>query len=548
MAPFLAVTLSLLIVEPDMPQRKSSPGPGRKAAAAAPPWSAAVDALLAALRSDASPAADALLRLLDAHKAPSVDELLRALQSAGNPAGQALLATLHPNAAGVDIGAEEIWVCFPPGAPLPPPGPDHPDALPGHVRCFRTFTADLERLAQMLLDAGVDTAAMESTGVYWVPLFDLLQDKGVRPVLADARQTHDTPGRPKTDVKDCMWIQRLHSLGLLRAAFRPDEAVRVLRSYQRHRQALIADASRYIQRIQKALELMNVKLTEVVSDVTGVTGMAIIRAIVAGQRDPVQLACLRQVGCKNDQATIALALQGSWRQEHLFELQQCLEVFDYYQKQIAVCDGMIEAQLTQMALPAPPPLPPASRKPRRRRGNDLHFDARPRLHAMCGVDLTAIEGIEANTALLILSEIGTDMSRWANEKKFGAWLGLAPNPKKSGGKLKSARTRPGAQRAAQAFRLAARTLMRSKSALGAFYRRVAAHRGAPKAITATAYKLARIVYGMLKRGTAYAQQGLDDYEAAYRERQLKRLRRQAKEMGFELTESSSAGNRQTQDA
>ncbi len=405
------------------------------------------------------------------------------------------------------------------------------------------------RWRDWLLAAGVDTVALESTGVYWIPLYDLLQSRGLRLLLADPRQTADTPGRPKTDVKDCMWIQRLHSLGLLRAAFRPDESIRVLRSYQRHRASLVEDASRYIQRMQKALEQMNVKLTEVISDVTGATGMAILRAIVRGERDPQTLARLRQSNCKNDEATIALALQGTWRAEHLFELRQCLEVYDYYQKQVAECDRQIEAHLKTLALPAKPAPLPATRKKRavKRRGNEPHFDARQRLYEMTGVDLTAIEGIEAATALVILSEIGTDMSRWASEKKFGAWLGLAPNPRKSGGKLLSARTRAGSSRAAQALRLAARSLIRSQSALGSFLRRIASRRGMPKAITATAYKLARIVYGMLKHGTAYAQQGLAEYEAKHQQRQLRHLRRKAEELGYQLLEKGQAtGPEQTQ--
>ncbi len=529
MALALAVTLSLLIVEADVPTCKSP-------LAQADPL---ILALVQALDRHDTPVSQDLLDVLRRHHAPAAADLLRALPAA-DPAAQTLLATLHPHAAGIDIGTQEIWVCFPPGTVLPPAPPGHADALPSHVRCFGTFTADLEALAALLLQAGVDTVAMESTGIYWVALYDLLESKGLRPLLADARQTADTPGRPKTDVKDCMWIQRLHSLGLLRAAFRPDEPIRVLRSYQRHRASLVEDASRYIQRMQKALELMNVKLTEVISDVTGLTGMSIMRAIVAGERDPVKLARLRQSGCKNDEATIALALRGTWRPEHLFELQQCLEVYDHYQAQLAECDRRIEAHLKTLALPQRPGPLPASGKKRRlkRRGNEPHFDARQKLYDVVGVDLTAIEGIEAGTALVILSEIGTDMSRWANEKKFGAWLGLAPNPRRSGGRLKSAQTRPGSSRAAQAFRLAARSLIRSKSALGSFLRRIAARRGMPKAITATAYKLARIVYGMLKHGTAYAQQGMAEYEAKHRERQLHLLRKKAQELGYELQEKT----------
>jgi len=317
-----------------------------------------------------------------------------------------------------------LWVAFPPGAPLPPPPPGHPDNLPDNVRRLGTFTADLEALAEALRQAGVTTVAMGATGVYWVPLYDVLEGKGLRPLLADPRQTHDTPGRPKTDVKDCMWIQRLHSLGLLRAAFRPDDAVRAWRGYQRHRKSLVEDQSRQVLRMQKALEQMNVKRTEVVSDVTGVTGLAIIRALVAGERDPVKLARLRQRGCRNDEETIARALQGNWRAEHLFELGQCLRSYEHYQRQVAECDGAIEGQLKAMALPEKPePLPPGKQ---------------------------------------------------------------------------------------------------------------AGRRGVPKAITATAYKLARVMYGMLRHGSAYAAKGMEEYEKAYRERAVRGLRRKAAELGLEV--------------
>ena len=462
------------------------------AAAARTPASAAdpvVAALRRPLRAAATPAADTLLRLLASFDAPAVEDLVEVLSPRPEPAACALLQTLNPHAAGLDIGTREIWVCFPPGAQLPPPPPDHPASLPVHVRRFRTFTADLEALAPLLQAARVDTVALESTGVYWIPVYDLLESKGLRVLLADARQTHDTPGRPKSDVKDCMGIQRLHSLGLLRAAFRPDESIRVGRSYQRHRQSLVADASRYILRRQKALEPMNLKLTEVIADITGVTGMSILRAIVGGERDPRQLARLRQAGCKNDQATLALALEGTWQAEHLFALRQCLEVYDFYQQRIAACDQVIDEQLQKMALPEKPTPRPLGKSPaHRRRSNEPHFDARQRLFERAGVDLTAIEGIEAGSALAILSEVGTDRSRWTNEKKFGAWLGLAPHLKQSGRRLLSSKTRPGCNRAAQPFRLSARTRIRSKSALGAFLRRRAARRGMPKAITAVVNK------------------------------------------------------------
>jgi transposase len=376
-------------------------------------------------------------------------------------------------------------------------------------------------------------------------LYDLLQSQGFTVFLVDPRQTKQAPGRPKTDKHDCMWIQRLHSLGLLTAAFRPDEPVRVWRSYQRHRANLVSDAARHLLRLEKALEQMNLKLTEVVSDITGVTARAILEDILNGVRDPRKLAAHRDWRCHQDEATIALALQGTWRPEHLLELRHAVELYDYYHVKVQECDRAIDEHLQTMALPDLEPLPPRPRV-RKRRDNEPAFDARQRLHQVAGVDLTAIEGIEERTALVVLSEVGTDMGRWRSEKHFGSWLGLAPCPHKTGGKLLSAATRPGTSRAGQALRLAARNLHRSQSALGAFFRRVASRRGVPKAITATAYKLGRIIYGMLKYGKEYAAQGMAEYEAAYRERALKNLRRKAKELGYELKprgeEATEAGS------
>jgi transposase len=462
-----------------------------------------------------------------------------------DPAAQALMATLHPHAAGIDVGAAELWVCVapgavPPGAAAPGEAPpaswrgDVPDDTFDRVRRFGTFTADLQAIARWLRRCGVTTVALESTGVYWIPLYDLLQAEGFDVWLVDPRQTRRAPGRPKTDRHDCMWIQRLHGLGLLTAAFRPEEPVRVWRSYQRHRANLIGDAARHLLRLEKALEQMNVKLTEVVSDITGQTAWAILKAILAGERDPRQLAALRDGRCKRSEQAIALALQGTWRPEHLLELRHAVELYEYYHAKVRECDRAIAAHLQEMALPEVEPLP---RRPRvrQRKDNEPTFDARQRLYQVAGVDLTAIEGIDERTALVVLSEVGTDMSPWPTERHFGSWLGVAPCPRQSGGKVRSAATRPGGNRAAQALRLAARNLQRSRSALGAFCRRVAGRRGLPKAITATAYKLARIIYGMLKHGKAYAAQGMADYEAAYRERALRNLRRQAKELGYELT-------------
>jgi transposase len=449
-----------------------------------------------------------------------------------DPASLTLLQTLHPHAAGIDIGAAELWVCVPPGAValLHPPAP-----LPAHVRCFGAFTADLHALAAWLHQCGVTTVAMESTGVYWIPLYDLLEAEGFEVLLVDPRQVQRAPNRPKTDVHDCQWIQRLHSLGLLTAAFRPAEQIRIWRSSPRHRANLIEDAGRHLQRIAKALEQRNVKLPEVVSDMTGVTGMGIIRAIVRGERDPQALAKLRDHRCKESAATIARAWQGTWQPAHLFALQQSLALYDYSHEQIHACDQVIEEHLKGMAFPALPPLAP-KRRVRRRKDNEPTFDARQRLHQVAGVDLTVIEGIEESTALVVLSEVGTDMSRWPSEKHFGSWLGLAPNPRKSGGKVKSSATRPGVHRAAQALRLAAKNLQRSHSALGAFFRRIAARRGLAKAITATAYKLARIIYALLKYGTAYVAQGLEAYETAYRERVVRQVKRKAAALGLMVVE------------
>jgi transposase len=455
-----------------------------------------------------------------------------------DPAAQTLLQTLHPHAAGIDVGANEMWVAVPPGSVADPP-PGHPPDLPACVRCFGTFTADLQAIARWLHECGVTTVAMEATGIYWVPLFDTLETEGLEVLLVDPQQTSRAPGRPKTDVEDCQWIQRLHSLGLLCASFRPEEGIRVWRSYQRHRATLVGDAARHIQRMQKALEQMNVKLTEVVSDVTGQTGLSIIRAIIRGERDPAKLAASRDWRCKQTEATIALALQGTWAAEHLFALKQELSLYEFYHQQVAECDRAIEEHLRTLAL-TDEAAPKAKKRPRKPKANEPHFEARQRLFQMAKVDLTAIEGIETNTAMVVLSEIGTDMDRWPSAKHFGNWLGLAPCDKKTGGKVKSAATRPGVNRAAMALRLAARCLQRSKSALGAFFRRIASRRGVPKAITATAYELARLIYAMLKHGQEYAAQGMEAYEQAYRERAVRNLKRKAEEMGLEVVEKAAA--------
>jgi len=431
------------------------------------------------------------------------------------------LQVCHPHAAGIDIGEAEHWVAVPPGCDPQP------------VRRFGTFTADLDALADWLIDCGVTTVAMESTGVYWIPLFELLEARGVQVLLIDPRQAKRAPGRPKTDRLDCQWLQRLPTYGLLAGAVRPADQVCVLRGYLRHRQMLITYAAHHMQHMQKALEQMTLKLTQVVSDITGVTGMAILRAIIAGERDPVTLAKLRNPHGQHDADDIAKALQGTWRAEHLFALQQAVALYAFYHQQVALCDQQITAHLETFAdKSAGQPLPPKAR--RHTKTNEPRFDARTPLDRLAGVDLTTIEGIEENTALIILSEIGTDMHRWPSVKHFCSWLGRCPQHQISGGQVLSRRVRPGAHRVTVALRLAARSLHHSQSALGAFLRRMKARLGTPKAITATAHKLARLVSSLLQHGSAYVQQGLDAYEAQYRERKVTTMAKQAKALGYLL--------------
>jgi transposase len=437
------------------------------------------------------------------------------------------LQVLNPYAAGIDIGEAEHWVAV----------PAHCDSQP--VRRFGTFSVGLHALATWLLACGITTVAMESTGIYWITLFELLESRGLEVVLIDPRQAKRAPGRPKSDVLDSQWLQRLHTYGLLCGAFRPDEQVCVLRAYLRQRQMLISCAAEHIQHMQKALQQMNLKLTQVVSDITGVTGMAILKAILAGERDRLQLAKLRDPRCKHAESDIAKALEGTWRAEHLFALRQALELYEFYQQQRLACDQQIEAHLHTFADQSDgQPLPKAS-KTKKPKANAPSFDARTLLYQMSGVDLTAIEGIEASTALVVLSEIGTDMSRWPSVKQFSSWLGLSPQHRISGGRVLSRRVRPGAQRAALALRLAANSLHRSQSAMGAFFRRIKARHGTPKAITATAHKLARLIYSLLKNGSAYVQKEMESYEAQYVERKVKSMAKQAMALGYELVPVSA---------
>lgn len=441
------------------------------------------------------------------------------------------LTITHRHAAGIDVHSAMHFVAV----EDVPPGFINPDGkLPAGVRKFGANTGDLEALAAWLKDCGVQTVAMESTGVYWIPLYDLLASQGFDVILVDPRQTKHAPGRPKSDVLDCQWIRRLHSYGLLTASFRPADEIVQWRGYQRQREMLIRYAAQHVQHMQKALEEMNVKLTEVVSDVAGQTGMKIIKDIVRGVRDPLKLAKHRHERCKATEAEIASALYGTWREEHLFALAQALKLYEFYQRQLRECDQKIETCLRAFAdksQGAPLPARPKKQAPRR---HEPKFGARALLFRMAGVDLTVIEGISETTALVILSEIGTDLSRFPSEKNFVSWLGLCPQHRGSAGKIFNRRVRRGANRAARALRMAAQGCHHAKNALGAFYRRIQARSGGAKAVVATARKIAERVYRLLKYGQEYVAQAEQLYEEAYRLRTLKAMARKAASLGYKL--------------
>jgi transposase len=433
------------------------------------------------------------------------------------------LGIVNAHAAGIDIGSWSHWVGV--GAAAPQEFPAHTDGLHAIVAYLR--------------QQQVTTVAMESTGVYWIPLYELLETEGFEVLLVDPGYTRQVKGRPKTDRLDCQWIYRLHSVGLLAAAFRPDDKTCQLRAYLRQRANLIRYGGQHIQHMQKALEQMNLKLTEIISDITGLTGTQIIQAILRGVRDPHKLGKYRNCHCKASEADIAQALTGTYREEHLFALRQAYEAWQFYQKQRNQIDEQIEQQLRRMKQDrALPPLKPQKlvhgRKP-----NQPGFDVRTALYYVVGIDLTEIEGICQTTALTIISEIGPEVSKFATVKHFCSWLGLCPQIKKTGGAIKSSRTRPGANRAAMALRLAAFGLHASKGALGAFLRRKKAHLGAPKALVATAHKLARLVYYALKNGMTYVRQTQEAYEAKMHEQEVKSLQRKARKLGFEIVDKAS---------
>lgn len=440
-------------------------------------------------------------------------------------AASAPLGVVHPHAAGLDIGKHEIWVAVPPAAGREP------------VRAFGTFTPDLQALADWLATCGITSVAMESTGVYWIPIFELLEARGLDVYLVNARHLKHVPGR-KSDVQDCQWIQQLHRFGLLKASFRPEAEMVALRAYLRHRAMLIEHRAAHIQHMQKALLQMNLRLIQVLSDITGATGLAIIRAIVAGERSARKLAGLRHTRCQRTEPEIAKALTGSYRPEHLFALGQALALYDAYTAQLAECDRQIEQQYAAFPPGFDPDDPEAPLGPDEKTNthskNAPPGDVRRALFARVGVDLTRVPGLHVSSVQQLLAEIGTDMSKFPTVKHFCSWLGLAPHNDITGGKVKRSRTLPTHNRAGQVLRMAAQAVGRGQSGLGAYYRTQKARLGAPSAITATAHKLARIIYHMLKDRQPYQPLTKETFYLQRREREVRALEKQAAKLGIRL--------------
>lgn len=441
------------------------------------------------------------------------------IHSQSKPTG---LPIIHPFAAGIDIGSRFHVAAV------------SPDLCDEPVQTFQAFTSDLQRMADWLIAKGTKTVVMESTGVYWVAAFEVLESRGLEVILANAREARSVPGR-KSDVNDAQWLQRLHACGLLRASFRPGRDIAELRTYLRTRERHTDYAAAHIQHMQKALTFMNLQLQHVISDITGVTGMKIIRAIVAGERDPDKLAALRDVRCKESISTVRSALIGNYQPEHIFTLTQALALYDFYQQKIDECDVEIERTVARLNHERPvPEIPLPKAKHRTKQASDPNFDVRTAMYQLAGTDLTQIHGIGPFLALRLIAECGTDMSRWRTSKHFTSWLTLSPGCKISGGKVLSAHTRKTSSRLTVALRLAAVTAGRSNTALGAFYRRLASRIGNAKAVTATARKIAVLFYNAMRYGMSYRDPGADLYEQQYRDRVIKQLHRRAAQFGFTL--------------
>jgi transposase len=459
-------------------------------------------------------------------------------QGKGNPRGAAL-SVKNPDAAGIDVGARVHYVAVP------------EDRAQPSIRSFGAYTAQLEELVQWLQSCGIKTVAMESTGVYWIALYQKLEEAGFEVLLVDARRAKHVPGR-KSDVQDCRWLQQLHSYGLLAPAFRPEDAICRLRTLQRHRKSLVECAAMWLQHLQKALTEMNLHLHHVLTDLSGQSGLAILDAILAGERDPKKLASLADRRVKQPQAQIEAALTGDYRAELLFVVGQGLQTYRQLQQQIAQCDLAIEKQVAaigdatrpeQAAEPVEQGSPAeGAAQPRKRRKpqNALELTLAGHLKRILGVDLTTIPGLNVLAVLSLISEIGTNMTKWRHEKAFASWLGLSPNRKVSGQRVLSSRTRRVNNRAATTLRLAAMVIGKTDTPLGCFYRRKRAQLGAPKAITATARKLACLIYRLIKAGQGYQEADVRTYELKYKDQIVRSLRKRAHGFGFDLVELPKA--------
>jgi transposase len=433
------------------------------------------------------------------------------------------LEIVHPDAAGIDVGGSEHWVSV------------SPDRDPEPVRRFGCFTADLRDMSRWLVEKGVRSVAMQSTGVYWMPVFEVLEQHGLEVYLVNAQHTKNVPGR-KSDVQECQWLLKLHAFGLLNNSFQPTDEIRIARTLWRQRGNLVAEASSVIQRMQKVLTEMNVQLSNVLSDISGTSGMNIIQAILDGERDPWRLAALVMPGVKATPEDIAKSLEGNWREELLFVLRQHVELYQIYQEKITDCDLQLRKHLETLGSKIDPQKQPIGARPKGKSNsrNAPAFDLRSELYRITGIDWTQINGIDVLTAQTVISEAGADLSAFPNEKQFTSWLGLCPTNQQSGKKILNRRTRKVVNRASVAFRNAAMTLLRSQSYLGAQYRRLRTRLGAPKAITAMARKLACLFYRLIKHGQPYVDKGTEYYEVRYREQQIRSLTKRAQKLGLQL--------------
>jgi len=433
------------------------------------------------------------------------------------------LEIVHADAAGIDVGGSEHWAAI------------SPDRDPEPVRRFGCFTADLRAMGRWLVEKGVRSVALQSTGVYWMPVFEILEQQGLEVYLVNAQHTKSVPGR-KSDVQECQWLLKLHAFGLLNNSFQPTDEIRIARSLCRQRANLVAEAGSVIQRMQKVLTEMNVQLSNVLSDLSGVSGMKIIGAILEGERNSWTLAALVRPEVKATQENIAQSLEGNWREELLFILRQQVELYRLYQEQITHCDLQLRKHLESFGSKVNLQTQPIGPRPKGKKSsrNAPAFDLRTELYRITGVDWAQVNGIDVLTAQTVIAEAGADLSAFSKEKQFTSWLGLCPSNEKSGGKILNRRTRKVVNRASVAFRNAAMTLLRSQSYLGAQYRRLRTRLGAPKAITAMARKLACLFYRLIKHGQQYVDKGSEYYEARYREQQIRSLSKKAQKLGLQV--------------